>query len=82
MGFSYNFFFIAVSSLLDYNLFTIINIQSLLGGLTAELMSAHVIPTAKVNLASLGVERADGCCLAIAAYQAHSDALRQFLLAQ
>lgn len=35
-GFLVCFLFIAVSSLLDYNLFTIINIQSLLGGLATQ----------------------------------------------
>lgn len=32
------------------------------------------------HFARLGVDGADAVCLAVAAYQAHSDALRQFLV--
>ena len=78
----YALFFIAVSSLLNYDLFTIINIQSLLGGLAAQAHAVERVPclAVKGHLARLGVERADGGCLAVAAYQAHDDALWQFLV--
>lgn len=53
--------------LLHYDFASIIDIDTLLSGLAAEFMAAHVVPAAKVYLACFGVERADSCGLLVIA---------------
>ena len=63
-----------------YHYFTsIINIQSLLGGLAAQAHTVERVPCLAVEreFARLGVEGADGGCFAAAADEAHGDALGQ-----
>ena len=77
-GFIY-FFFIAVSSLLDYNLTSIVDIDALGAGLAAQAHTVERVPCLAVegHLARLGVNLADGGSLAAAADEAHGDALGQ-----
>ena len=71
-GFSY-FFFITVSSLLDYNLLTVVDIDALGAGLAAQAHTVERVPCLAVEreFARLGVEGADGGCFAAAADEAH-----------
>ena len=77
-GFIY-FFFIAVSSLLDYNLTSIVDIDALGAGLAAQAHTVEGVPCLAVegHLARRGVNLADGGSLAAAADEAHGDALGQ-----
>ena len=65
-----------MSSLLNYDLFTIVDIESLLGGLTIEFTTVHVIPAVKVELTCLCVERAYTCGLSATAQKTYRDILR------
>ena len=71
-GFIY-FFFIAVSSLLDYNLFSVVDIDALGAGLATKFHTIEGVPCLAVegHLARLGVNLADGGSLAAAADEAH-----------
>ena len=68
-----------MSSLLDYNLTSIVDIDALSAGLAAQAHTVERVPCLAVerDFARLGVEGADGGCLAAAADEAHGDALGQ-----
>ena len=71
-----------MSSLLDYDLLTIIDIDALGAGLAAQAHTVERVPclAVKGHLARLGVEGADAGYLTVRSYQLDGDALRQFLL--
>ena len=65
----------SVLLLFDYHLLSVIDIDALGRWLAAEWGAVEGVPVAKGDFARLGVEGADGCLLAVAAYESHVEGL-------